>query len=290
HRLVCDLAHLARVEPHGLLHHEGEAVVEEIVRGGCHAAVSSQSHHEIRLGAGEHLAVVREGRQSAELARPLRYHRGVGIVQSHQLHVGQAGEDAQVGGIVERVPVAHLDGGDAHRYSMCTGAGASSAPALADEGGPMRTRSRRGRSATVLQNSTKSSQKSSAKARTWACCVTSWYTMARARRSAVKLSAPCAAKWAAHLDSRAAVSASKGLMWATSVAWCSCGRRARSMLTTAPPAPPPRLRTTLRSAVALPMLMRGMVARPTALRGTKMKPTPSPCTKRGQASPQQSTV
>src|SRR5215813_6807294 len=173
HRLVRDLAHLARVETHGLLHHEGEAVIEEIVRGGRHPAVSSQSHHEVRLGAGEHLAVVREGRRSAELARPLRYHRGVGIVQSHQLHVGQAGEDAQVGGIVERVPVAHLDGGDAHRYSMCTGAGASSAPALADEGGPVRTRSRRGRSATVLQNSTKSSQKSSAKARTCACCVTS---------------------------------------------------------------------------------------------------------------------
>src|SRR5215510_6908595 len=119
HRLVRDLAHLARVEPHGLLHHEGEAVIEEIVRGGRHPAVSPQGDHEVRLGAGEHLAVVREGRRSAELTRPLRGHRRVGIVQSHELHVGQTGEDAEVGGVVERVPVADLDGGDAHRATPC---------------------------------------------------------------------------------------------------------------------------------------------------------------------------
>src|SRR5499425_995965 len=173
HRLVRDLAHLARVEPHGLLHHEGEAVVEEIVRGGCHGAVPPEGDHEVRPRAGEHLAVVGEGGQAAQLARPLCDHCRIGIVQPHQLHVGQPGEDAQIGRVVERVPVAHLDGGDAHRYSMCTGAGASSARALADEAGPVRTRSRSGRRRMVARNSTKSSQKSSAKARTCACCVTS---------------------------------------------------------------------------------------------------------------------
>ena len=38
--------------------------------------------------------------------------------QVNQLHVGHGDKVAEIGGVVERVPVAYLDGGDANRHGL----------------------------------------------------------------------------------------------------------------------------------------------------------------------------
>ena len=66
--------------------------------------------------------------------------------------------------------------------------------------------------------------------------------MATARRSAVKASVPCVAKWCVQVAMRARVSGSHTLMWLTSVAWWNWLRWARSVVTIAMPTLPPILR------------------------------------------------
>ena len=46
-------------------------------------------------------------------------------METHQLNVGHGAEDAQVGGVPQRVPVADLDGRDAHQRSVPVPAGAA---------------------------------------------------------------------------------------------------------------------------------------------------------------------
>src|SRR5207237_10426412 len=57
-------------------------------------------------GNGEH-------RGGGDSRRALGDDHGGGIVQSEELDVVHARQQTQVGGVVERVPVADLDGGDA---------------------------------------------------------------------------------------------------------------------------------------------------------------------------------
>ena len=110
--------------------------------------------------------------------------------------------------------------------------------------------------------------------------------MARARRSAVKVSAPWATKCAAHARSRSAVSGSHTLTWPTSVVWCSWLRRASSVREQRDADAAAEVADHVEAAVALPICSRGMVASATVLSGTKMKPMPKPWTKRGHASAQ----
>jgi hypothetical protein len=42
----------------------------------------------------------------------------VGVLDGDQLHVGHGDQVAEVGGVVERVPVAYLDRGDADRHDV----------------------------------------------------------------------------------------------------------------------------------------------------------------------------
>ena len=72
------------------------------------------------------------------------------------------------------VPVQAVRKDSLTRHSMWTGAGASSARARSPVTCGVRTRDRSGRRTSVPQNRTKSIQKSSAKASTWAWRVTSW--------------------------------------------------------------------------------------------------------------------
>ena len=72
-------------------------------------------------------------------------------------------------------------------------------------------------------------------------------------------------------------------MWLTSVAWWNWLRWASSVVTTAMPMLPPRLRSMPYTAVALTSLCRWMVASVSVESGTKMKPTANPWMKRGRA-------
>ena len=59
--------------------------------------------------------VVGEDRRAAERRRPLRRDLGVGVLHADELHVGHGREVPQIRRVVQRVPVAHLDGGDPHQ-------------------------------------------------------------------------------------------------------------------------------------------------------------------------------
>jgi len=45
-------------------------------------------------------------------------------VHPHELDVGDVGQDAQIGGVVEGVPVPDLDGGDAYQDDLLRSPGA----------------------------------------------------------------------------------------------------------------------------------------------------------------------
>ena len=108
-----DRLHLRGAHAHRLFHHEGIAVVEQVLRRLRHARVRAERDHEIRSRLLEHRAVIGEHRGGADRRRALGDDHGVGIVQSDELDVVHARQQTQVGGVVERVPVADLDGGDA---------------------------------------------------------------------------------------------------------------------------------------------------------------------------------
>jgi hypothetical protein len=57
-----------------------------------------------------------KGWRAPNLCRSSRDETGVRVLDSDQLHVGHGNEVAEVGGVVERVPVAYLDRGDANRH------------------------------------------------------------------------------------------------------------------------------------------------------------------------------
>ena len=79
-----------------------------------HLAMPAQRQHEVGPHRREHLAVVGEGRRAAHLGGAPRDDRGIGILDRDQLHVRHGDEVAQIGGVVERVPMAHFHGGDAN--------------------------------------------------------------------------------------------------------------------------------------------------------------------------------
>ena len=84
---------------------------------GGHLPVPPEREDEVRARCGQHLAMIREGRGTAHLGRAPRDQIGVGVLNSNQVHVRHGDEVAQVGRIVERMPVAYLNGGDANGHS-----------------------------------------------------------------------------------------------------------------------------------------------------------------------------
>src|SRR5262249_62038712 len=59
----------------------------------------------------------REGGGAPVSRRSSRDETGMGVLDGDQLHVRHGDEVEEVGGVVERVPVAYLDRGDADRQS-----------------------------------------------------------------------------------------------------------------------------------------------------------------------------
>jgi hypothetical protein len=113
---VGDASDLVGVDAHRLLHQEGVAVVHQMERDLGHATVSAERDDEVRSRLQQHPPVVGERRWTAERRRPLGGDRGVRVVNADQLHVGHGREVAQVGGVIQRVPVTHPDGHDACRH------------------------------------------------------------------------------------------------------------------------------------------------------------------------------
>jgi len=89
-------------------------VVEQEVRGRRHVAMLAERHDEVRPCAVEHRAVIREHGQAAERRRALGGHGRIGVLQTDELDVvAHLREQAEIGGVVQRVPVADADGRDA---------------------------------------------------------------------------------------------------------------------------------------------------------------------------------
>ena len=106
--------YLGRVDPHRLFHEEGIALIEQVVGDAGHLPVSPERQHEVRTGRRQHLSVVRESWWAPHLSRSFRDETGVRVLDGDQLHVRHGDQVAQVGGVVERVPVAYLNGCDAN--------------------------------------------------------------------------------------------------------------------------------------------------------------------------------
>jgi hypothetical protein len=62
--------------------------------------------------------IIREGRRAPNLRRSSRDETGVGVLDGDQLHIRHGDEVAEVGGVIERVPVIYLDRGDANRHGV----------------------------------------------------------------------------------------------------------------------------------------------------------------------------
>ena len=58
------------------------------------------------------------GPKRPAVRRSSRDETGVGVLDGDQLHVRHGDEVAEVGGVVERVPMAYLDRGDADRHGV----------------------------------------------------------------------------------------------------------------------------------------------------------------------------
>ena len=108
-RLGRDGLDVGGADAHGLFHHERVAVVQQVLRRLGHARVRAERDDEVRPRLLQHRAIVREHRRPAQRGRAAGGDRGVGIVQADELDVVHPREHAQVGGVVERVPVADLD-------------------------------------------------------------------------------------------------------------------------------------------------------------------------------------
>src|SRR6476620_11351849 len=108
--------HLRRVDPHWLLHQEGVALIEQVVRYPGHLPVPPKCHDEVGARRLQHLLIVCECRRVLHLGRSFDDETGIGVLDADQLHVWHGDEVAQVGGVVECMPMTYLDGSDANSH------------------------------------------------------------------------------------------------------------------------------------------------------------------------------
>src|SRR5215472_4828530 len=102
--------HLSRVDPHRLLHQKRIALIQQVVRDPGHLPVSPERHNEVGASLHEHLSVICKGWRAPDFRRSSRDETRVGVLHGDEV--------AEIGGVVERVPVAYLDGGDANRHDV----------------------------------------------------------------------------------------------------------------------------------------------------------------------------
>jgi hypothetical protein len=73
-------------------------------------------HNELGPAHRQHRPMVCEGRRVPHLSRSFRNETSVGVLDRDQLYIWHGDEVAKVGGVVERMPVAYLDCGDANGH------------------------------------------------------------------------------------------------------------------------------------------------------------------------------
>ena len=101
------------------LFHEGQPQIEQVVRDLRHRPMAPERDHEVWPRLGQHPLVVGEDGGVAERRRALRRQSLARIGHRDEGDVRQRHRVAQVRRVVERVPVAHLDGGDPDRARVC---------------------------------------------------------------------------------------------------------------------------------------------------------------------------
>ena len=83
---------------------------------GGHLPVTPECDDEVGAGGRQHPSAIREGRRIAHLARSFRDEPGLGVLNGNQLHIRHRDQMPKVGGVVERMPMAYLDGGDSNGH------------------------------------------------------------------------------------------------------------------------------------------------------------------------------
>jgi hypothetical protein len=83
-----------------------------------HLPVSPERQHEVRTRRRQHLSVIGEGRWVPHLSRSSRDQTGVGVLDGDQLYVWHGDEVAEVSRVMERVPMAYFDRGDANGHGV----------------------------------------------------------------------------------------------------------------------------------------------------------------------------
>src|SRR5690348_7037034 len=84
----------------------------------CHLSVPTEREDEVGTGCRQHGFVVCKGRRTTDLRGSPGDKTGICILEGDQLYVRHRDEVAQVGSVVESMPVAYLDGGDANCHEQ----------------------------------------------------------------------------------------------------------------------------------------------------------------------------
>ena len=115
-RLLGNCVDFLRAHAHRLFHQERIAGIEQIVSDRSHLAMAPERHDEIGTRCLEHGVVVGICRRVAHFGRALFDQRVVGILHGDQFHIRHGEEVSQIGGVVERMPVADFDRGNANGH------------------------------------------------------------------------------------------------------------------------------------------------------------------------------
>ena len=110
-----EIGHGIGIGAPGLLHHEWHARANEKAEDFRHVAVTAERNDEFRFRHFDHLAIVSERNAAkavgAVLSNPLR------AVRDPYDVAPQIPQDAEIGGVVGRVPVADVNRGNALRHA-----------------------------------------------------------------------------------------------------------------------------------------------------------------------------
>jgi hypothetical protein len=86
------------------------------VRDSSHLPMPPKRHDKIGAGCREHFSVICERKRVPYFGRSFRSETSIGILNSDQLHVRHSDEVAKVSGVVNRMPMAYLGGGNANGH------------------------------------------------------------------------------------------------------------------------------------------------------------------------------
>src|SRR5438067_446252 len=105
------------IDAHRLFHQERIALVEQMVGDLSHLPMASKRHDEIGAHITEHFSIVCVRLRVAHFGRALGNEIGIGILNGDQFNIRHGDEVMEVGGVIDGVPVAHLDSGNANGHN-----------------------------------------------------------------------------------------------------------------------------------------------------------------------------